>query len=144
MERPYFIFPFFSQWTCRLFLFATMNSDSPTLMYEHWPECLLSCQEGLHHNHAGTLISDCQLPEWPLFINPPVYGMLLCSFSRLRQVCLSALFTWFAFIQCHVSFSPIYIRRGPCVQPLSRVCFHVLFHSFSQQHFKVGGVIIST
>lgn len=90
MERPHFIFPFFSRWTCRLFLFATMNSDLSTLMYKHWPECLLSCQEGLHHNHAGTLISDCQPPEWPLFINPTVYGVLLRSFSRLRHVCLTA------------------------------------------------------
>ena len=49
----------------------------------------VSRQEGLHHNHGGTLISDCQPPEWPLFINHPVYSMLLCSFNRLRHFCLS-------------------------------------------------------
>lgn len=139
MERPHFIFLFFSRWTRRLFFFATVNSDLPTLVSEHWPECITpggpSPQSCWH--------PDLRLPASRVAIvyKPPSVRYAVMQFQQTETHLFEYLFTWIAFIQCVVFCSRQYMFAEAPV--LSRVCFHILFHS-SQQHFKVGGVIIST
>ena len=122
MERPHFIFLFFSRWTRRLFFFATVNSDLPTLVSEHWPECITpggpSPQSCWH--------PDLRLPASRVAIvyKPPSVWYAVMQFQQTETHLFEYLFTWIAFIQCVVFCSRQYMFAEAPV--LSRGCFHIL------------------
>ena len=121
MDRPHFIYPFFSWWTLGCFFLLLW-----IVIYEHsctstvLNVCVTPRGPSPQPDHAGTLNADFQPPElWAflLFINHLLYGMLYSSFNGLRHLFWVPVYIDCFYSMCHVLFLPINIHLKAHIVP---------------------------